>query len=981
MPAAGFTPTPAEAAATRSSLRARRSQVLPRSKSYMGNHPLAPDTNKLTSAWKASSNYFQHTIRTPRRRSLAKMTPPLKPGRSEPESRRPSFEDLNDVQRTDFFGSRHTSMYGTVDSQALLYSGGLQPQVVETEQDERRFYDDFTTIDWVRDAINDSSRRSFLQSLPGFRGRLVRTLDGVQGWVLTMLIAFSFAVLAYAINEFETLFFDLKLGICATNPFLRLSACCTKDPCEAWRSWSDMLAPASGGLPYGLDVVRLDFAVYFVMTVLFAFLATVITIRTKTSSYIPGQPPADLKDLTEEDEATTVAKAESESLLVHPSDRKPRVIYSAYGSGVAEVKTILSGFVIRRYLGSYTLFHKSVALVFSLASGMSLGKEGPFVHLATCVGNISCRLFPKFADNDLKRRQVLSAASSAGVALAFGSPLGGVLFSLEEVSYYFLPQHQLFRIFFCAMMSALCLKFLDPYKTGKIVLFEVSYTSDWHAWELVVFVVLGVAGGIHGALFCKFTGWWANFFRESRLFKGRPKTEVIFIAVVTACLTFGNQYTRSPISELLLNLTRPCHSLHSVHVPESPLCPSKLELIPGVIWPLVYALAIKMMLTAVTFGIKVPAGIYVPSMVIGALFGRILGMLLQYMAHTTPVFDWLGITAANPHLAASIVPGVYAMAGAGAFMAGITRMNVTLAVILFELTGSLNHVLPFSVTILVANWVANAIEPKSIYELIIEKNDFPYLDNRLMVSFDSSLADLVTPAQPAALLDLSHGPHFSVARLDAILQRLHARGEIDGCVPLVKGPVLVGMIAAPQLEFALDRVRTQFMAAAVAVGEDGGSRIERSLGNVLCRLSVRDADVSRYHHYYAGSQLAGTDSESSDTEDDMGAHDLGGASTPTERAERASFLHFTLDHNYSSNNNNNSNLDLPALEACTDFTPYIDRAPLALDVHSPLALVQMMFSKLGPRAICVTKDGEFMGILHKKKFIEYCHSKEKKQQR
>lgn len=967
---AGFTLTPAEAAATGSSTRARRSQLLPRSKSYMGNHPLAPDTNKLTSAWKASSNYFQHSIRTPRRRSLAKMTPPLAPGRSEPESQRPSFEDLNDVQRTGFFGSRHTSMYGTIDSQSL-YTGGLQAQAMETEKDERRFYDDFTTIDWVRDAINDSSRRSFLQSLPGFRGRLVRTLDGVQGWVLTMLVAFSFAVLAYALNEFETLFFDLKLGICATNPFLRLSACCTKDPCDAWRSWSDMLAPASGSLPYGLEMVRLDFAVYFVMTVLFAFVATVLTIRTKTSSYIPGQPPADVKDLDEEDEATTTAKAESDNLLVHQSDRKPRVIYSAYGSGVAEVKTILSGFVIRRYLGSYTLFHKSVALVFSLASGMSLGKEGPFVHLATCVGNISCRLFPKFADNDLKRRQVLSAASSAGVALAFGSPLGGVLFSLEEVSYYFLPQHQLFRIFFCAMMSALCLKFLDPYKTGKIVLFEVSYTSDWHAWELIVFVVLGVAGGIHGALFCKFTGWWAKFFRESRLFKGRPKTEVIFIAVVTACLTFSNQYTRSPISELLLNLTSPCHSLHSVHAPESPLCPSKPELIPGVIWPLAYALAIKVMLTAVTFGIKVPAGIYVPSMVIGALFGRITGMLLQYTAHTTPVFDWLGITAANPHLVASIVPGVYAMAGAGAFMAGITRMNVTLAVILFELTGSLNHVLPFSVTILVANWVANAIEPKSLYELIIEKNDFPYLDNRLMVSFDSSLADLVTPAQPAAMLDLSHGPHVSVSRLDAILQRLHARGEIDGCVPLVKGSVLVGMIAAPQLEFALDTVRTQFMAAAAAAGEttgEDGGRFERSLGNVLCRLSVRDADVSRYHHYYAGSHLAASDSEGTDTDDEL-AYDLG-ASTPTERAERASFLHFTLDHD---------NLDLAALEPYTDLTPYIDRAPLALDVHSPLALVQMMFSKLGPRAICVTKDGEFMGILHKKKFIEYCHSKEKKQ--
>lgn len=48
-------------------------------------------------------------------------------------------------------------------------------------------------------------------------------------------------------------------------------------------------------------------------------------------------------------------------------------------------------------------------------------------------------------------------------------------------------------------------------------------------------------------------------------------------------------------------------------------------------------------------------------------------------------------------------------------MCGVTRLSVTLAVILFELTGSLDYVLPFSLTILVAKWTADAIEPNSIY--------------------------------------------------------------------------------------------------------------------------------------------------------------------------------------------------------------------------------------------------------------------------
>ncbi len=109
------------------------------------------------------------------------------------------------------------------------------------------------------------------------------------------------------------------------------------------------------------------------------------------------------------------------------------IYYSAAGSGVAEVKVILSGFVLHGYLGVKTLVVKTLALVLSIASGLSLGKEGPYVHIATCVGNIACRLFSKYHDNDAKRREVLSASAASGVAVAFGAPIGGVLFSLEEV--------------------------------------------------------------------------------------------------------------------------------------------------------------------------------------------------------------------------------------------------------------------------------------------------------------------------------------------------------------------------------------------------------------------------------------------------------------------------------------------------------------------------------------------------------------------
>jgi len=71
-----------------------------------------------------------------------------------------------------------------------------------------------------------------------------------------------------------------------------------------------------------------------------------------------------------------------------------------------QVKTILSGFVIRGYLGKWTLLTKSVCMMMSVSAGLSVGKEGPLVHLAACCGNVLAHLFPKYGNNEAKKREV-----------------------------------------------------------------------------------------------------------------------------------------------------------------------------------------------------------------------------------------------------------------------------------------------------------------------------------------------------------------------------------------------------------------------------------------------------------------------------------------------------------------------------------------------------------------------------------------------
>lgn len=108
---------------------------------------------------------------------------------------------------------------------------------------------------------------------------------------------------------------------------------------------------------------------------------------------------------------------------------------------------------MKGFLGFWTLTIKSIALPLAIASGLSVGKEGPSVHYAVCTGNVISRFFDKYKRNAAKTREILSACAAAGVAVAFGSPIGGVLFSLEVGSSYLSLQIHTYRIRKCLHIS------------------------------------------------------------------------------------------------------------------------------------------------------------------------------------------------------------------------------------------------------------------------------------------------------------------------------------------------------------------------------------------------------------------------------------------------------------------------------------------------------------------------------------------------
>ncbi|KAL0280744.1 UNVERIFIED_CONTAM: hypothetical protein PYX00_001956 [Menopon gallinae] len=378
-------------------------------------------------------------------------------------------------------------------------------------------YEDFHTIDWQRDITRDRMRHRYIvkKKQDSICDLIKGAHDAWSGWMCVLLVGLFTGAVAGVIDIGATWMSDLKFGICPQAFWLNQEQCCwssnemtfDKGNCSQWWPWPEVFNQAREGV--GAYIISYFF--YICWALLFAALAAALV-----RAFAPY----------------------------------------ACGSGIPEIKTILSGFIIRGYLGKWTLIIKSVGIMLAVSAGLSLGKEGPMVHIACCIGNIFSYLFPKYGSNEAKKREILSAAAAAGVSVAFGAPIGGVLFSLEEVSYYF-PLKTLWRSFFCALVAAFILRSINPFGNEHSVLFYVEYNKPWIFFELVPFVGLGIIGGIIGTIFIKANLYWCRYRKTSKLGQ-YPVAEVLVVAVVTAIIAYPNPYTRMNTSQLILLLFSQC---------------------------------------------------------------------------------------------------------------------------------------------------------------------------------------------------------------------------------------------------------------------------------------------------------------------------------------------------------------------------------------------------------------------------------------
>ncbi|XP_063618569.1 H(+)/Cl(-) exchange transporter 7 [Cydia splendana] len=412
----------------------------------------------------------------------------------------------------------------------------------------------------------------------------------------------------------------------------------------------------------------------------------------------------------------------------------------AAGSGIPQVKCYLNGVKVPRVVRIKTLFVKTIGVITAVVGGLAGGKEGPMIHSGAVVAagisqgksttfNKDFKIFHYFRE-DHEKRDFVSGGAAAGVSAAFGAPIGGVLFSLEEGTSFW-NQALTWRTFFGTVVSTFTLNCALSAYHGRAG--ELSYPGllnlgkmepfPFQFYELPVFMFFGAVGGCLGAL-------WNHINYKLSVFRIRYITAP-WLRVVEACLVAAASATVGFLMMYALNDCRPLgedptkvplqlycadgeyNALAAVwfQTPEA----SVRSFLHNPIgsynpWSILVFVFCYFLLSAWTFGLAVSSGLFIPNLLCGAAWGRLLAILIQLMAPKNTIIN----------------PGKYALVGAAAQLGGVVRMTISLTVIIIETTGQISNALPIIITLVVAKWVGDFFN-EGIYDIHIQLAGVPLL--------------------------------------------------------------------------------------------------------------------------------------------------------------------------------------------------------------------------------------------------------------
>jgi chloride channel 3/4/5 len=288
---------------------------------------------------------------------------------------------------------------------------------------------------------------------------------------------------------------------------------------------------------------------------------------------------------------------------------------------------------------------------------------------------------------------------------------------------------------------------------------------------------------------------------------------------------------------------------------------------------------------------------------------------------TAELPDSIIFSACEPDIPC-IIPGTYAIVGAASALAGVTRMTVSIVVIMFELTGAITYVLPIMIAVMLSKWVGDAFSKRGIYESWIHFNEYPYLDNR-----DDAHVPDVAVSEVEELVYIDAKEEHSIRSLLDLLGSTTSRG-----FPIVQ----------PNSSFPSPTSRNPVFPFSAQEG--GPSPTTPSTTDAPPNILL--GYISRTELSFALA-LATNSSESS-----IGQPITGPDVTSRDLPLRAPCF---FAHN-------------PAASPMStlDLRPWMDQTPITLNSESSLQLAVNMFQRLGLRYLLLVERGALQGLLTKK---------------
>lgn len=313
---------------------------------------------------------------------------------------------------------------------------------------------------------------------------------------------------------------------------------------------------------------------------------------------------------------------------------------------------------------------KILLTVLSLLGGASVGREGPTVQIGASIMH-SVGRFVRFPRRELQRGLIL-AGGAAGVAAAFNTPLAGVVFAIEEMSRSFEQRTSGTVLTAVIVAGVLSLAVLGDYTYFGRTTAYLDLDQGW-----IAVLMCGVAGGLIGGLFSRLLIGASRGLpgQAGRLMRERPVAFaaacgflLAVIGIASGSTTYGTGYEEA---KRILEGTE--------NLPET----------YGVL---------KMLATVISYVSGIPGGIFAPSLAVGAGFGMNLAELMPYAP-----------------------PGAVVLLGMVGYFAGVVQAPITAFVIVLEMTGNNNMVLPLMATAIIGSGTSRLVCPKPIYKALAER--------------------------------------------------------------------------------------------------------------------------------------------------------------------------------------------------------------------------------------------------------------------